>query len=152
MQLSRGRRYQSPGVRLFFTTFAILGPALALMLISRESSEGASTTTRLVVLIVGFIWLPVGFRCAASSIIATTNGIRVVNPWSTQSLRWDEVETFCLGRWGILPRNCIVMLRDGRTVGVFGIAARNPNIFKNDAKTDQIIDQLNVELRSRGIA
>jgi len=101
---------------------------------------------RFVFVALGLILSIISVRLAYCAIHVEPSGIRIVNPTSSRSIDWREIDRFELGRWGLLPRNCLVRLLDGSSVGVWAISARNPNLVRHDSAAEASVAELNVRL------
>jgi hypothetical protein len=105
-----------------------------------------SPGTRLSFIVLGLVGCACALRCALCAIHIEPGGIRVVNPLSSRRIEWSEIDEFALGRWMVLPRNCIVRLADGSTQGVWAISARNPNLVRHDSAAEGLVAELNRRL------
>jgi hypothetical protein len=145
------RAYRSREGAIVLLIVAALAPLAislpALLAVLRHTSPASSLVETLFVLL-GLALCALCIRCAACAVHVDADGIRVVNPLSTRRARWDEIHSFELARWGLLPRNCVVRLVDGSRIGVWAISARNPNFFEHDRAAEGLVADLNALLSS----
>ena len=130
---------------------AILSPvaiSLPALFASTSGPNTMSSGTRIFFILLGVLGFGVGLRCALSAIHVEPGGVRVVNPFSSRRIAWADIERFTLDRWGLLPRNCVILLEDGSRQGVWAISARNPNFFRRDRAAEGLVTQLNERLHS----
>lgn len=116
-------------------------------LLNAIAIAGGGEEAALLISRIGFsiVFTIVGLRAGFSSLTATEDGIRVVNPFSTFSLRWNEIERFAIGRWKLLPTSCLIYLRDGRKMYAAGIQEARIG----DYSAAYMVDDLNAELARR---
>ena len=104
MQLKRST-YRTRSAVVIDLACALLAP----LLISAPALFGTwhgAQPTRLVFVALGLILSIICVRIAYCAIHVEPSGIRIVNPTSSRSIEWQEIDRFELGRWGLLPRNC----------------------------------------------
>jgi uncharacterized membrane protein YraQ (UPF0718 family) len=85
-------------------------------------------------------------RLLFAAIWVLPSGLRVANLFETFDLQWQDIERFEMGRWKILPRTCLIHLRDGRVKHAAGVE-ESVNFPKGDAV--KMVEQLNGELREK---
>jgi hypothetical protein len=87
-------------------------------------------------------------RFALSRVIASDDGVRVVNVLQAVDLRWEEIDTFELAATG----PCQIRLKDGATVAMTGIQQKNISGMLGTQNTPErrMIDELNALLEERG--
>jgi hypothetical protein len=89
------------------------------------------------------------FRVAGSSVRAVGDAVRIVNPFATRTLAWTEVRKFDVQPWSFFPGVGTVLLRNGRTIRVFGIQAPHPMIRPTDRHAEEMVAELNDLLAER---
>jgi hypothetical protein len=94
---------------------------------------------------VGLGWFLVG-RVALAGVLAREDGILVRGPFREHSIRWDEIESFSIARYGVLSRLGQARLRDGSRVPLFGIQAIESAFNPGDRQAQEIIALLNERL------
>jgi Bacterial PH domain len=141
------RSREAAWIQLIVGIAFLIAVSLPALLASTSGPNNMSTLSRLGFIAVGLVGCGASLRCAWCSIRIESDGIRVVNPWKSRRLRWVEIAEFRLGRWGVLPRNCLIRLTDETTQGVWAISARNPNFFKHDSAAEGLVAELNERLR-----
>jgi hypothetical protein len=115
-----------------------LGAAIGLLIESKKAAGAIFTVLYFVVS------LPIIFRFACSHISTSENGVHVVNVLSGSKIRWEEIETFSIGRWTLLPYVCLIHLRNGEAKHAVGIQERT-NFA--DGSGEKLVGELNAELR-----
>ena len=81
-------------------------------------------------------------RCGAA---LTDEGVTVVNPLKEEQLRWEDIHSFSLGRYGPYPEMGFVELNRGGRIHIWGIQSKNP-LFTRDQGAMKLVDELNEEL------
>jgi len=87
--------------------------------------------------------------CGLSRLSIEDRGVRVVNTRRTFLLRWNDIERFSLGRYGLLREVGIAELRDGRRVGIWGIQGPNAVRRRSTVSAKRLIGAMNAELARR---
>jgi len=124
----------------FVAPLAISAPAFVRLL---RSNDVTSAVIPLFFVISGILLCGVGIRCATCALRVVSDGVEVINPMSRTRLSWGDIERFELGRWGLLPRNGIVRMKGGGSLGIWAISARNPVFVRHDADAEGMIGELN---------
>jgi len=101
---------------------------------------------RAVFISLGLVLAAWAFRAAYAYVRADANGVRVLNPLRTRRFAWSEISHFALGRWGVLPRQGIIHLRDGTSFGTWAISGTNPGIRRTDRVVEEMVNDLNSRL------
>jgi hypothetical protein len=84
------------------------------------------------------------FRAARVRLIASTEGVRIVNPLRRTTLSWGQVRRFSLRpwKWSFTPIG-VADLKDGSSVPILGIAAPNPFFRPRNRVAADMVDELN---------
>jgi hypothetical protein len=106
--LSRVVGIASVAVLAGFPAFGILGPR-------------AGISQRAVPIAFGLVWGLVGIRSARAAVICSPIGIRVLNPFRSYVVPWQEIESFSVGRFGFTPLMAYARLDDGSRLHLFAI-------------------------------
>ncbi|MDQ3724685.1 MAG: hypothetical protein M3335_02140 [Actinomycetota bacterium] len=85
-------------------------------------------------------------RLFFAGIFTSPRGIRVANIFKSFDLRWDEIQRFEMGRWKVIPRTCLIHLRDGRIKHAAGVE-ESANFPSGSA--EKMVEELNDELSRR---
>ena len=83
------------------------------------------------------------FRVAGSGVRPLPHAVRIVNPFATRTVRWSDVRRFDVEPWSFFPGMGTVVLRDGRSIRVFGIQAPHPMIRPGDRHAEDLMAELN---------
>ena len=81
-----------------------------------------------------------------AALYAGEDGVRIRNPFSSRTIRWDDIRGFRIGRHGPLGAVCIVDLADGGSAYAFGI--QMPNVARKP-KEPAMVAELNRMLAER---
>lgn len=85
-------------------------------------------------------------RLMWAGIFISPKGVHVANIFESFDLQWREIQRFELGRWKVIPRTCLIHLRDGRVKHAAGVE-ESVNFPKGDA--EKTVDDLNDQLSER---
>ena len=107
-----------------------------------------NTASQVLFILLGLVLAAFCLRVAASAVHIEASGVRIVNPLSVRRVVWSDIECFTLGRWGVLPRNCLVIVKGGSRTGAWAISARNPNTFQHDSAAERMVEELNQRLKA----
>lgn len=91
-----------------------------------------------------FIWL----RLARMGVYANAKGVRIRNPFRSHEIAWSAIERFDMKPIAAFA-NGRVVLRDRRTITLWGIAAPNRATRPSNHGAQDLVAQLNAELESR---
>jgi hypothetical protein len=94
---------------------------------------------------VGFGWFLIG-RVALAGVRLREDGLEVRSPFRERLLRWDEIESFSIARWTVLPRLGQAKLRDGSRVPLWGIQEIRSAFNPGDREARDIVSRLNERL------
>jgi hypothetical protein len=129
---------------------SVLAPWFALLLVA--AALGGDTTGHLdrqivqVLLLAAAVAAPIfaWVRLARTGVEIAPEGVRVVNPFSTRTFTWNEIERFDYE--GSFAR---LRLSSGRRVRCFGISG--PNFFVRDPakRAEGLVAELNAEVEQR---
>jgi hypothetical protein len=97
---------------------------------------------------VGLGWFLVG-RVALAGVRVREDGLEVRGPFRERVLRWDEIESFSLARWRLLPRLGQARLRDGSKVPLFGIQEIKSAFNPGDREAHEIVARLTERLAAQ---
>jgi hypothetical protein len=145
------RVYRSRAGAIIALVCAFLSP-VAISLPALLSPGRMNTVAQAFFVALGLVLAVLFLRAAVSAVRIEASGVRVVNPLSVRRYSWADIECFTLGRWGLLPRNCLVNLRGGSRIGVWAISARNPNFFRHDSAAEGMVAELNQRLKEVHVA
>lgn len=93
------------------------------------------------------IWVLI--RSMMAAVITKPDGVVVRNIRRSIHLDWSQIQVFALGQAGLLPRVCLVELKDERVIAAWGIQGPNPVTRPTSVGAKLLIDQLNAELVAR---
>lgn len=82
-------------------------------------------------------------RLARTGVYPTEDGVTVVNPLSTRRVRWELVQSFGIGRFGLYPRVGWVEEVNGTRLRIWGIQGPNPVTRPKPGQAERMIDELN---------
>jgi hypothetical protein len=119
------------GISAFVLVVALVSPGVAVLYRMLACIFG---------LAVGWLWV---WRLALAGVYVRAEGVRLVNPWQTRSIPWNDVRAFTLERWGLFPAIGVVELTDGSRIPIFGIEAPNPLTRPRNRDAQKLIDELN---------
>lgn len=96
---------------------------------------------------IGVVQILIAFgavRLVRCGVIASEDGVRVLNQWRTTELRWDEIDLFEFGPRGMSS----IRVNDGRTIAMNGIQQKNITTIlnKQDTPERRMIGELNALL------
>lgn len=123
--------------------FVLLYEIAMLALVKRASAY--SSVLPVIIGTVMLAGLVLGGRVAWSAVVVADDCICVRNPFSSYRLPWDEIESFRIGRSGILSAVCLIHVKDGRLLHAFGIQERR----LATGMASRMVERLNVELSAR---
>lgn len=146
MSSEQRRVYRSREGAIISLVCAFLSP-VGISLLALLSPGRMSAASQALFIALGLVLAAFFLRAAVSAVRIEASGVRVVNPLSVRRFSSSDIECFTLGRWGLLPRNCLVILRGGSRIGVWAISARNPNFFKHDSAAEGRVAELNQRLK-----
>jgi hypothetical protein len=142
MSLNKQRTYRTRSQSVAASVTGLIGVAIGIgMILEARYAEVWITGMVIVVLIAAY-----SARVASARISTSSNGIHVVNVFSSSRLAWDQIDKFDIGRSGIIPLVCRIHLRDGTTIHAFGIQERTN--FPNGS-AQGMANALNQELHAR---
>ncbi len=87
-------------------------------------------------------------RLALAAIFVRDDKLRVINLLSSFEVKWDQIEHFGLGRAGILHGICRIYMQDGRVRNAFGVSESNYSAVRGLGVAQQMVEELNGELRA----
>lgn len=110
-----------------------------------RASKPAATDIAVIAIVIGTL---LGARATLSAIIATREGIRVVNLFKNIKFTWNEIDSFDIGQFGLLPQVCRIHTKDGKIWRAIGIQEMNVSLLQSQDKRParKIVEQLNQEL------
>jgi hypothetical protein len=110
-----------------------------------RASKPAATDIAVIAIVIGTL---LGARATLSAIIATHEGIRVVNLFKNLNFTWNEIDSFDIGQSGLLPQVCRIHTKDGKKWRAIGIQEMNVSLLQSQDKRParKIVEQLNQEL------
>jgi hypothetical protein len=85
-------------------------------------------------------------RLLWAGIFTSSEGVHIANVFESFDLQWNEIQRFEMGRWKVIPRTCLIHLRDGRVKHAAGVE-ESVNFPKGDA--EKMVDDLNDQLSER---
>ena len=130
--------YTAIGGGIFFDFIAI---AQIVRTIGRSGSVQMYVILFYVALLVGLTI--VASKMALATVIASPNGVHVVNTFSSFDLAWEQIDRFDLGRYGkVMSEVCRIHTRDGRVLPA--IAVQENHIGGGSAV--RMVEELNKEL------
>jgi hypothetical protein len=145
--------YRNQGYSQLLTMVAAVFAAGAVIFaISRTDATvaGRWVPAAVVVAISLFCW----FRLAKAGVYADDRGIRVLNPFRTVHLAWDDIERFTARAHKGFPALGFAELADGGEVELWGIQARSPS-EPSKKVARELVAELNERLaqeRARSVA
>jgi hypothetical protein len=137
--------------RQWAISLGLMGAGVALMIFNLGVTPGALQFPARIVFVgagVGLGWFLVG-RVALAGVRVRDEGLEVRGPFSERVLRWDEIESFSIARWTILPRLGQARLVDGSRVPLFGIQEIRSAFNPGDREAIDIVASLNERLELR---
>ena len=88
-------------------------------------------------------------RMRKVGVYGTATGIRVVNPFTSRSLSWDQIVRFRVGAHGMSPRMGIADLTGGDHVGLWAIQGPSRVVRRGNQEAEQAVEALNELLSAR---
>ena len=134
--------------RQWAISLGLMGAGVGLMVFNLGVTPGTLVLPGRIVFIgagVGLGWFLVG-RVALAGVRVREDGVEVRGPFSERLLRWDEIESFSLARWRLLPRLGQARLRDGSRVPLFGIQEIKSAFNPGDREAHDIVARLSDRL------
>src|SRR5205823_5415498 len=83
------------------------------------------------------------FRAGWARVIATSDGIRIINPFGSRTFPWGEIREFSLARYRIFASMGQMRLKDGTTYHLFAIQPPNRLIRPRNTRAEEMIAELN---------
>jgi hypothetical protein len=107
----------------------------------------------------GIAYIPLGILAVATTVMlmrgaytqveAGAGGIRVVNYFGSNDLRWDQIDHFEIGRRRNLGSVLLIKLRSGEVEHAFGIQEMNYDKVRKRHPAVELAEALNAELQHR---
>ena len=135
--------------RQWAISLGLMGAGVGLMVFNLGVTPGPLLLPARIVFIgagVGLGWFVVG-RIALAGVRLREEGLEVRGPLNGRVLRWDEIESFEIARWTVLPRLGLARLRDGSRVPLFGIQEIRSAFNQGDRQAHEIVATLNERLQ-----
>jgi len=137
--------------RQWAISLGLMGAGIGLMIFNLGVTPGPLQLPARVVFIgagVGLGWFLVG-RIALAGVRLRDDGLEVRERTHGFMLRWEEIESFEIARWTVLPRLGQARLRDGSRVPLFGIQEIRSAFNQGDRQAHEIVATLNERLAAQ---
>jgi hypothetical protein len=129
------------------SVLAVLFISLPALVSTLNGTFGDGSAAGAFFVALGLVMAVLAWRGARSEVVANDDGVVIVNPLRRHVVPWSAVSAFRLGRWGLLPRQGMVELRDGSHIAMWAISARNPNVYAGDPRAERMVSELAERLR-----
>jgi hypothetical protein len=141
----------SPQRRTFRSTGQVVGSvvfSLCIMVAMIAKVPHASNPSARVIgwVIIGLLAI-LAIREALWSVTVNAEGIRIRGVIRTHRLNWSEIDHFSLGRLGVFPAVGIAYRKQGQPIAMTAIEMAKMSTGKERAKTEAMIEELNLLLR-----
>jgi hypothetical protein len=137
--------------RQWAISLGLMGAGIGLMIFNLGVTAGPLLLPARIVFIgagAGLGWFLVG-RIALAGVRLREDGLEIRGPFTHRVLRWDDIESFHLARWTVLPRLGQARLRDGSRVPLFGIQEIRSAFNQGDRQAHDIVATLNERLEAQ---
>lgn len=89
---------------------------------------------------------PFALRCGYCKVVTDPTGLVSITPFGRRTLRWEEIDSFTIGRSGVFSRVALAHLKSGETVRMWSIQGANPLTRPKPGQAGRAVADLNDEL------
>jgi hypothetical protein len=137
----RKRVYRSSETMLLCTAIGLALATYAGYEVAGYLTEGPYAGILATVPLFLLAWFIV-FRWARAGVFVVQDGVRILNPFKTTAVAWQDIRCFRVGAHGIWSNVGIVELSDGREIVLLGICVPNPLTRPTNKTAEALVSDL----------